>query len=137
MIKKRVRGYRDNFLLNIKELSVFQIFWTIVLLVAIIFFISMIIRVITTSKQNYDTFSNEKISLLELQSKNKQLQDELEYVKSDEYKKLLLRDTLSIGENSENLYRTKDKIEYFDEKFEYLNLKDRVDFREWWFQLIK
>ena len=105
---------------------------TVALIVVGILLFSNVVRVITTGKANYDTFLSEESALAEIREKNNRLAEEYEYVNSDDFKKLILRDTLGVADQSENLYKTKEEVQYFDEEVEYFDLRDVTDYSSWW-----
>ena len=99
--------------------------------------IANIIRVVSNGRGNYETYLYEKKVLGELQQKNNELNSELGYVNSDEYRKLFLRDNQSLAAPNEELYNTKPKPVYFDERKEYIDLRDKNDYSDWWGLLLK
>jgi len=95
-----------------------------------------ILRVVTLGRNNYEIFNIEKAGLDELKNKYAQLQSELEYVNSDEYKQLFLRDSEGLTTANSELYKIKDKSIYYEEKKEYIKISDKKDFSDWWGGLI-
>ena|SRR5260221_6256326 len=96
-----------------------------------------IIRVFTNGKSNYETFANEQADLAKMQDKNQSLQTDYNYYTSDEYKQLLLRDAQNLGKIGEDFFTSKEKPQYFQEKPEYLSVKDKKDFTDWWTALVR
>lgn len=117
---------------NFRNMAVDSLLITVALIVVGILLFSNVVRVITTGKANYDTFLSEESALAEIREKNNRLAEEYEYVNSDEFKKLILRDTLGVADQSENLYKTKEEVQYFDEEVEYFDLRDVTDYSLWW-----
>jgi len=95
------------------------------------------IRVFINGKSNYTTFLQEKEELDKLQSRNDKLAIDLQYYSSNEYKQLFLRDSQNLGQNGEQLYNTKEKPKYYQEIPEYLDIKNKTNFADWWLQLLR
>jgi hypothetical protein len=121
----------------LKDVSVEAGAITVILIIGIIILSGNIFRVITNARANYSIFQTERDSLYELRDKNSELDNELKYVQSDEYKKLFLRDTESLGTSSEQLYNIKESPEYYEEIIEYLEIEDKKDFTDWWIGLFQ
>lgn len=140
MIKKfktNITEVKRRSLANVRNLAIESLFITVTLIVVALLLFSNVIRVITTGKGNYDTFVEERNSLAEIKGKYDALNDEYLYVSSDEFKKLILRDTLAVAEEAERLYKTKESIEYYDEEVELFDLRDIDNYAAWWETLIK
>ncbi len=99
--------------------------------------IANVIRVVSNGRGNYETYLYEKQVLGELKDKNETLNTELDYVNSDEYRKLFLRDNQALAAPNEELYNTKPKPVYFDERKEYIDLRDKKEYSDWWALLLK
>lgn len=96
-----------------------------------------IIRVFTNGQSNYSTFLEEKADLNKLLERNETLAKEYEYVTSDEYKSLLLRDSQNLAKPEEVLFNTKEKPSFFFEEPEYLDVSIKKDYFDWWIKLIE
>lgn len=110
---------------------------TVILAVVAILISGSIIRVVNNARSNYEIFKDEQASLEELRSKNSELAEDLNYVQSDEYKKLFLRDTQGLSVGSEELFSTKEKVAYQEEAKEYLKLETKSDYVDWWLSLLR
>jgi hypothetical protein len=140
MIKKfksNISEVRKRSSANFRNMAVDSLVITIALIVVGTLLFSNVIRVISTGKSNYDTFLSEEAALAEIRNKNNQLSEEYDYVNSDEFKKLILRDTLGVADQSERLYKTKNEVQYFDEEVEYFDLRDISDYSQWWSQIFR
>lgn len=108
----------------------------ILLAVVLSFFILVlggnIIRVFTNGQSNYATFLEEQEELYRLQDRNKSLSEEFEYVSSDEYKALLLRDTQNLARPEEKLFNTKEAPNFLVETPEFLDVSEKSDYTSWW-----
>lgn len=121
---------------NLNEVKFDGIALSVVLSFLVLVLAGNIIRVFTNGQSNYSTFLEEKTELTKLQEKNEKLSEEYSYVNSEEYKALLLRDAQNLGRPDETLYNTKDKPSFFVESPEYLDLKSKSDYSDWWLKLI-
>jgi len=95
-----------------------------------------ILRVITNGKNNYETYLSEKASLEEIIAKNEDLTKENNFVSSDEYRKLILRETSNYASDNERLFQTKEKPAFLDETKQYLDLGQKKDYSNWWLKLV-
>ncbi|BCX13792.1 MAG: hypothetical protein KatS3mg085_324 [Candidatus Dojkabacteria bacterium] len=109
----------------------------ILFLFSIILFLQ-IISVVNRAKYNYDVYVYEKNTLSELKSKLEETIDELDYVSSEEYQTLLLRDAYSFASDRQILFRENNvsSVATINEK-EYLKIDDTKEFYTvWWKDLI-
>jgi len=121
---------------NLNEIRFDGVALSVVLAFIVLVVAGNIIRVFTNGQTNYSTFLDEKTELTKLQDRNANLTEEYNYVNSDEYKGLLLRDAQNLAKPEETLFNTKDRPSFFVETPEYLDLKNKVDFSDWWLKLI-
>lgn len=129
-IGKNVRA--EKLLIYFKDLTVENILLTLLLLATVMILTGNILRVVANAKSNYEIFHIEAQSLDDLQKKQEDLKKELEYVSSDEYKMLLLRNSANMALSNEELYAIRNKAEYLDEEKELLDLSKKSDYKVWW-----
>jgi len=129
-IQKNIR--LEKVFIYFKDLTVENILITLLLAATILVLGGNIIRVIANARSNYEIFALEEKGLNDLKEKNKQLQSELEYVSSDEYKMLLLRNSSNLARSNEELYTLKAQSKYLEEDKELLDLSQKDDFQDWW-----
>lgn len=129
-LKKQIQTHKNSVVVEGVPLSVF------LLLISFVMGIN-ILRVITNGKNNYDTYLSEKSSLEEITSKNDELNKENTFVSSDEYRRLILRETSSYASDNERLFQTKEKPVYFDEIKEYFDLTQKKEYGDWWLDLVR
>jgi len=122
----------EKLLIYFKDFTTENLLISILLCLAVLVLTGNILRVITTARNNYEIFSIESQSLNDLKAKNEELQKELEYVSSDEYKMLLLRNSANMAQSSEDLYTIRQKATYLDEEKDLLDLTKKSDFSNWW-----
>jgi hypothetical protein len=134
--KYKIKVVQERVAKNLKDIAFESVILTLFLLFISIVLASNIIRVIGQGRSNYDTYLEEKGTLDDLKDKNQSLQEELEYVNGDEFKKIVLRDTLRMGESGEHLYRTKSDAVYLDEELSYLDLAEKKSYLDWWIKLM-
>lgn len=132
IFKKLSHKARNNF----NEIKFDGLALSIVLAFIVLVVAGNIIRVFTNGQTNYSTFLEEKAELTRLQNRNVSLTSEYNYVNSDEYKALLLRDAQNLAKPEETLFNTKEKPSFFVETPEYLDLENKTDFTDWWLKLI-
>lgn len=135
-IKTNVQNIRKKASANIKQVAFESVFIALTLVIISILLFSNTIRVIMTGKSNYETFLKEKEALGVIEEKNATLSDDYEYVNSDEYKKILLRDSLGLADSNERLFRTREKSQYYDEEVVLLKLREKNSYEDWWMMLI-
>ncbi|MEP7103831.1 MAG: hypothetical protein ABI721_03935 [Candidatus Dojkabacteria bacterium] len=128
-IKKQIVSYKNSIVIEGVPLTIFMLTLSFIMGVNII-------RVITNGKSNYETFLSEKVSLDEITAKNDDLQKENTFVSSDEYRKLILRETSNYASDNERLFQTKEKPVYLDEQKELLDLGLKKDYTDWWVKLL-
>ncbi|MEO6729378.1 MAG: hypothetical protein ABIM99_05650 [Candidatus Dojkabacteria bacterium] len=129
-LKKQVITHKNSIIVEGIPLTTF--------LLAISFVMGVnILRVITNGKNNYETYLSEKASLEEITSKNDDLVKENDFVSSDEYRRLILRETSNYASDGERLFQTKEKPVYLDETKQYLDLALKKDYSDWWLSLIR
>lgn len=122
---------------KMKDFSVEGGLVTVILAVVAILISGSIIRVVNNARSNYEIFRDEQSSLEDLRMKNNELEEDLSYVQSDEYKKLFLRDTQGLSVGSEELFSTKEKVTYQEEVKEYLKIDTKNDYVDWWLSLLR
>jgi len=122
---------------NLQGLSFDGAAVAVCLCIVILVVSSNIVRVFTNGQSNYSTFLLEKNERDKLQDKNNKLQQDLSYVNSDEYKQLFLRDSENLAQGNEELYQTKDKPIYYQTIPDYLDLKTKGNYNDWWGALLK
>lgn len=121
---------------NLSEVKLDGLALSVILGFLVLVIAGNIIRIFTNGQSNYATYLEEGTDLEKLLEKNESLNGEYQYVTSDEYKALLLRDAQNLARPEENLYNTKDKASFFFEQPEYLDLRDKQTFFDWWSKLI-
>jgi hypothetical protein len=94
------------------------------------------LRVVVNGRNNYDTYLEEQKSLEKIQERNQELKEEKEYVTSEEYKLILLRDAARLAQGSETLYQIKSSPVYLDEEVKLLDITTKTNFFDWWLKLI-
>ncbi len=122
---------------NLKGVIFENILIVIVLSIFVLLLAGNIYRVFSNGWTNYSTFISEKEDRDKLLAKNGKLKEEFVYVTSDEYKQLLLRDSQRLALENENLYRTTELPKYFEEEPEYLDLRTKKQYGDWWGALIR
>lgn len=129
-IKKRFDAFRSSIVVE------GFLFTSFLIMVALVLGAN-IFRVVLNGKSNYETYQNEKESLSEIEAKNVELLRENEFVNSDEYKRLILRESSNLASDNETLFDIKAKPIYYQEEKEYLDIKLKRDFTDWWIKLIR
>ncbi len=129
-IQKNIR--LEKVFVYFKDLSAETLLITFLLSITLLILGGNILRVISNARINYEIFAIEAQGLKNLQLKNEQLQKELEYVSSDEYKMLLLRNSSNLAQSGEELYSLKAQAEYLDAEKNLLDVKTKQDFNDWW-----
>ena len=119
-----------------KKVSSEGLIFALILSCTFIFLTASIVRVINNARNNYEIFNLEKNSLEELEEKNQNLQDELQYVSSDEYKRLFLRDTEGLSAENEELFSRREEASVINNEQELLPLKEKIDYSDWWAGLL-
>lgn len=96
-----------------------------------------IINVINRGRFNYDTYIYERQTLEELQEVLDERIDTYDYVISDEYKQLLLREGYAYARPNQTLYRTQDEPSIFIEEDVELLVPDLEEsYSQWWLKLL-
>jgi len=133
-INKNIR--MEKVFLYFKDLTLENVLVMLLLTITLLVLMGNILRVIANARSNYEIFSIEAQGLRDLTKKNTDLQKELDYVSSDEYKMLLLRNSSNLALVNEELYTIRNPSEQFDEENELLIVKDKTNFSGWWELLI-
>lgn len=94
------------------------------------------LRVVVNGRNNYSTYLEEQKSLEKIQDRNSDLQEEKQYVTSEEYKLILLRDAARLAQGGETLYQIKSSPVYLDEEVTLLDITEKDNFFDWWLKLI-
>jgi len=128
-LKKQIVTHKNSIVVEGVPLSIF------LLLISFVMGVN-ILRVITNGKNNYETYLSEKASLEEIIAKNEDLTKENNFVSSDEYRKLILRETSNYASDNERLFQTKEKPAFLDETKQYLDLGQKKDYSNWWLKLV-
>lgn len=136
-IKKKVNNLRNQLILKLRDLSAVRIMITLAFVCLFIFMASLIINSISRGLGNYNTFLEERSQLQEILEENERLQNEFEYVNSDEFKKIILRDTLGYADQEERLFRTKTQTQYFDKEIKLFSTEEISDYNQWWRLIIE
>ncbi len=141
MLKNRFFSKKNVLILRLKHYTSHIIFegvsLTFLLSFLSVILIFNIISTLNRGKFNYDTYLYEKESLSELEEKNRDLLDDYSYYSSDEFRELALRNGFGYAGANETLFRTKEPITYYiSENKEYLDLKSKDNFLDWWLNLI-
>jgi len=126
----------EKVFLYFKDLTLENVLVMLLLTITLLVLMGNILRVIANARSNYEIFSIEAQGLRDLTKKNTDLQKELDYVSSDEYKMLLLRNSSNLALVNEELYTIRNPSEQFDEENELLIVKDKTNFSGWWELLI-
>lgn len=135
-IKNKIKKIYTKVVSNLKQIAIQNIAISVMLVMFSFVLISNVLRVVATGFGNYETFEEERNGLNKIKSINDDLKNEYSYVSSDEFKKIILKDSLAIAEENERLYRTKVEVKYFDKEIELLNIKEKEGFGDWWSLLI-
>lgn len=93
-------------------------------------------RVIANARSNYDVYLFEKDGLTVLQADNAELQRELDYYSSYEYKRLYARDYLHLAEPGETLYKIVGNQQYYQVTAVAPNFVPPSSYADWWLQLL-
>jgi cell division protein FtsB len=137
---KRAKLKKDmlltTFKIYSKSIVIEGIGLTLILSLFALLLFTNIFRVISNGKYNYETYLYEKEVLAQIQEKNMGLKEDIAYVQSDEYKKLLARDTLNMAEAGEIIFETKETPVYYEEEKEYLDVNSKDRFGGWWKNLL-
>lgn len=141
MLKNRFFSKKNFLILRLKHYANQIIFegvsLTLILSFLAVILIFNIISTINRGKFNYDTYLYEKESLTELEKKNAGLNDDYKYYSSDEFRELALRNGFGYAQSNESLFRTKEPITYYiSDSKEYLDLKAKDSYLDWWLNLI-
>lgn len=131
-IKNRLNNLRNQLILRLRDLSTARISLSLIFAILFVFMTSIIVNSISRGLDNYNTFLEERSQLEEIKSENERLLNEFEYVNSDEFKKIILRDTLGYADQDERLFRTKIQTQYFDKEIKLLSLEEIADYGQWW-----
>ncbi len=107
----------------------------LLIILSIVLFINTL-RVVVNGKNNYDTYLEEKKGLDKIAGRNEELREEKEYVTSEEYKLILLRDAARLATGAETLYQIKSSPIYLDEEITLLDISTKQNFFDWWLKLI-
>ena len=133
---KGIRNIKNRFDAFKNSLTVEGFLLTVFLSIITLVLSANILRVVLNGKSNYETYQNEKESLAEIEAKNRELLRESEFVSSDEYKRLVLRESSNLATDAEQLFDVKDKPVYYQEEKEYLDISAKKDFLSWWMKLV-
>ncbi len=121
---------------TIKEQNPQSFFATALLIIlSIVLFINTL-RVVVNGKNNYDTYLLEQKGLDKIVGRNEELKEEKEYVTSEEYKLILLRDAARLATGAETLYQIKSSPIYLDEEVRLLDITEKQNFFDWWLKLV-
>lgn len=93
-------------------------------------------KVAVNAAESIDVFQAEQESLSALRQIHQDLQDQLSYYESYEYKKLYARDNLRLVEPGERLFRVLSPIEYFEFEEVTPNFFAETDNLSWWLELL-
>jgi hypothetical protein len=130
-LKLRLKQLFEEFELDGVIMTALLFFFTFVL-------IFQIITVVNKAKYNYDIYVYEKNTLTDLQKRLEEGLDEFDYVRSEEYQTLLLRDAYSLAFDKQSLFRGNTTVDIVqaqeDELLKTEDLKPR--YQKWWSDLI-
>ena len=129
-IKKRLQSHKNSVIIEGITLTVFLITISFVMVINIF-------RVVNNGRSNYETFLSEQKSLQEITQKNQELNKENDFVSSDEYGKLVLRESGNYALEGESLFQTNEKPFYYQEEKQYFDLDLLENYDTWWAKLIK
>jgi cell division protein FtsB len=93
-------------------------------------------RVITNAKNNFEVYQYEQSGLVALQGDNDELQRELDYYQSFEYKRLYARDFLHLAEPGETLYKIVGSQTYYEINEKVPNFVTADTYSFWWGELL-
>ncbi len=119
-----------------KKMSIEGFVIAVILCCVLLFLLASILRVWNNARNNYDIFNSEISGLQDLQKTNQELKDELNYVSSDEYKELFLKNTDGLASQNEELFERRSTVNPAEEKKVYLSLSDKNDYSDWWSGLL-
>ena len=107
-----------------------------IILVVIILAVN-IVKVVSRAGDNYQVYIEEKAALGRLQQENAELERELAYYQSYEYKKLYARDNLRLADPGERLIQIVDNTVSYDEDQTETNILSTTDDNSvWWLMLL-
>lgn len=135
---------KDKFLLfriKVKQsLSTFKLqglSLTIVFMASLTILSVNIFNAVNRGKFNYETYVYEKQTLIKLQQDLDIKIDTYDYVTSDEFKELLLREGYGYAESNQTLYKIKDEPSIaLNESKEYLKTNLDNEYTQWWLKLV-
>lgn len=93
-------------------------------------------RVITNARDNFDVYQFEQGGLVSLQGENQDLQKQLDYYNSFEYKQLYARDYLHLAVPGETLYKIEGNPTYYQIDQQQPNFVTADTFTSWWAKLL-
>jgi hypothetical protein len=134
---KRFQSITKKIQTNLSYFKFEGIFVSVFLLFILLLLIGNTLRTISNGQGNYATYLEEKLDLDILLDRNLSLSQELEYVNSEEYKALLLRDAQNLAKPEEQLFTTKYRPSFLSEDLQHLDLKSKRNFLDWWAKLIQ
>lgn len=111
-------------------ISVFVVFSAVLLIVL------NLARVVANAQDNYEVYQFEKQGLQELKQEHKELEQELEYYQSYEYKKLYARDNLKLADEDEKLYQILGERKQYEVVEQDPDLFQNQSFWNWWVILL-
>lgn len=86
--------------------------------------------------RNYQVYVAEQAGRDELAEEYQDLQQNLAYYRSYEYKKLYARDYLNLTQNGETLYRINDNDSFYEVKEKQQNFVESGEYTQWWLVLL-
>lgn len=125
----------ENLKVNLRSVKTDGIGITLLLTLVSIIILANIYRVVNNAQRNYEVYLYEKEQWKNLEENYEKMEKQYEFISSDEAKMLLARDMLNLGKSSESLFTTKRKSEYYQVQAEYIEVREKNDFKNWWFKL--
>lgn len=96
-----------------------------------------IFSVIERGRFNYETYVYERDTLGELRLELDESIDEYDYVTSEEYQELLLRDAFSYALPGQTLFREDEEVSFVQpEEKEYYRINEIESYSTWWRRLL-
>lgn len=120
---------------SLKYIDFKDFYITIILFFVILILLANIHRAISNAYSNHLTYSVEINNYEQLKKRNLELKNDLEYYKSDEFKKIFLRESLLLAEEGDKIFITRGKPEFIQEKKIYYKI-DNLDHNYFWLLLL-
>lgn len=118
------------------EIPVENLISTVILILIVVFLSTNLARRVHESTQDYAVYLAEQEALAKLTAENKQLQDELDYYNSIEYRLLYARDSLNSVQPGEKLYELSKDIVIYSYQPEPVRIYEELEKLKIWQSLL-